>query len=194
MKFVSKATEKASSWEQAACHLTRLIPFWSYSWFKICSHTQTFTSLIYNIICVHSYNINVLLTTASHNDTLRRIAKTRQNCWKSSDDGERLFFLLPYFCSTNVSEGGKMKNFITHSYCGIMNSFSNCFLLPCYYCSKRASCWWYTRLVLCASNSITTFQNMVAGSRGMSERDTRMNLHVTIICVWQLQPFEEPPT
>lgn len=75
-------------------------------------------------------------TTTAHNDTLEEM-KARKGATAAK---KSLSFIRKYVCE------GRMKNFITHSYCGIMNSFSDCFLLLCCYCLLES----YALLVLWA--------------------------------------------
>lgn len=94
--------------------------------------------------------------TTTHNDTLEKIgveAEGSSFLHRKEDDDDNAFGKSSFFSFSSFSRckcGIRMKNFITHSYCGIMNSFSDCFLLLCYYCLLES---WCTRSVRASLSS-----------------------------------------
>lgn len=140
-------------------------------------------------VCIHIH-INVLLTEQQH--IMIHLEESSLECgllrnWQRRRRQEK----KAHFHRCVWSERRRVKNFITHSYCGIMNSFSDCSLLLCYYCMLESNADdVYERDIqslfsipprLQASNT-TTWHN-IRPFRWSEELCT--NLHVTIICSWQ---------
>ena len=97
--------------------------------------SKIYPKVVDDTICMHSWNFHtpmkVLLNEQQqhimiHSKELEQEWEEEESrcCKRKSEDEAKAYLIFLRVCKWE----DEMKNFITHSYCGIMNSFTDCFL------------------------------------------------------------------